>query len=52
VEDRALDDALEAAGRSRIGGAVGDERSELIVEILLDRRPELVAADAAGGHDL
>ena len=37
VEDGALDDALEAAGRGRIGGAVGDQRAELIVEILLHR---------------
>ena len=52
VQDRALDDALEAAGRSRIGRAVGDQRAELIVEILLHRRAKLVAADAAGGHHL
>ena len=52
VQDRALDDALEAAGRRRIGRAVGDQRAELIVEILLHRRAKLVAADAAGGHHL
>ena len=34
VEDRALDDALEAAGRGRIGAGVGDQRAELIVEIV------------------
>ena len=40
VQDRALDDALEAAGRRRVGRAVGDERAELIVEILLHRRAQ------------
>ena len=52
VEDGALDDALEAAGRGRVGGAVGDERAEFIVEILLDRGAQFVAVDAAGGHHL
>src|SRR5207253_4110784 len=52
VEDRALDDALEPTGRRRIGGAVGDKRPELIVEILLDAGAQLVTADAAGGHHL
>ena len=52
VEDGALDDALEARGRGRVGGAVGDERAELMVEILLDRGAQLVAVDAAGGHHL
>ena len=36
VEDGALDDALEAAGRGRVGAAVGDQGAELIVEIVLD----------------
>ena len=36
VEDGALDDALEAAGRGRVGAAVGDQGAELIVEIMLD----------------
>src|SRR6185437_15936736 len=52
VEDRALDHALEAAGRRRVGGAVGDKRAELIVQILLHRRAQFVAADPAGGHHL
>ena len=52
VEDGALDDALEAAGRGRVGAAVGDQGAELIVEIVLHAGAQLVAADAAGGHDL
>ena len=52
VEDRALDHALEPAGRSRVGRAVGDQRPELIVEILLHARAQVVAADSAGGHHL
>ena len=52
MQDRPLHDPLEAAGRCRVGGAVGDERAELIVEILLHRRAQLVTADAAGGHHL
>src|SRR5436190_2566724 len=52
MEDRALDDALESAGRSRVGGAVGDERAKLIIEILLHGCAKLVAVDAAGGHHL
>src|SRR6185369_12760234 len=43
VEDRALDDALETAGRSRVRRAVGHERSELIVEILLHAGAKLIA---------
>src|SRR5829696_2710951 len=52
VEDRALDDALEPARRSRIGAAIGDQGSELIVEVVLHARAQLVAANAAGRHDL
>src|SRR5437867_11554348 len=52
MEDRALDHALESAGRGRIGRAVGDQSPELIVEILLHARAQLVAADAACGHHL
>ena len=52
VQDRALDHALEAAGRGRVGRAVGDQGPELIVEILLHARAQLVAADSAGGHHL
>src|SRR6185437_3243060 len=36
VEDRALDHALEAAGRSGVRRAVGNQGAELVVEILLD----------------
>src|SRR4029077_8854884 len=52
VKDCALDHALEAAGWRWIRGAVGNKSTELVVEILLDRSAKLVAADAAGGHDL
>ena len=38
VEDGALDDALEPAGRGRVGAVVGDQRAKLIVEILFDAR--------------
>ena len=31
---------------------IGDERAKLVVEILLHRGAELVAADSAGGHHL
>src|SRR5438045_7491944 len=52
MENRALDDALEAAGRSRVRGAVGDEGAELIVEILLYGCAKLVAVDATRSHHL
>ena len=52
VQDRALDDALEPAGRGRIGAAVGDQSAKLVVEIVLDAGAQLVAVDAAGGHHL
>src|SRR5206468_9517925 len=34
------------------GRVVGDQGPELIVEILFDRRTQIVARDAAGGHHL
>ena len=52
VQDGALDDALESAGRRRIGRAVGDQGAKLVVEIMFDGRLQLVAVDAAGGHHL
>ena len=52
VEDRSLDHALEPACRSRVGAAVGDERSQLVVEIMLHGSAKLVAVDPAGGHHL
>src|SRR6185369_65676 len=52
VEDRTLDYALEAAGRSWVRRAVGNERPELIVEILLHAGAKLIAVDSAGGHHL
>src|SRR4030095_12503283 len=52
VEDGALDDSLEAAGRGWVGRAVGDPCAEFAVEILLDRGLEVVAVDAAAGHHL
>ena len=53
VQDRALDDALEAAGRSRVGGAVGDQSApSSLSRYCFTRCAKLVAADAAGGHHL
>ena len=52
MENGALDDALEPAGRGRIGPGVGDQRAEFIVEIMFDAGPKFVAADPAGGHHL
>ena len=51
VEDGALDDALEAAGRRRVGLAFDLERFELVVEIVADRVAQLAEIDAAGLHD-
>jgi len=52
VQDRALDDALEPAGRRGIGRLVDLERIKLGVEILRDGHLELVEIDAARCHHL
>jgi hypothetical protein len=52
VEDRALDDALEAAGRRRIGRVRHLERVELGVEVVRDGALELAQVDSARLHDL
>ena len=50
VEDGALDDALEAAGRRGIGLGLDLQRLELVVEIVADGVAQLAGIDAAGLH--
>jgi hypothetical protein len=52
VEDRALDDALEAAGRRGVGRRLDLQRFELGVEIMRDGILELAEIDAARAHHL
>ena len=52
VQDRALDDALEAAGGRGVGLLVDLQCAELGVEIVRDRGLELAEIDAARGHHL
>ena len=50
MEDGALDDALEAAGRRRIGVGLDLQRLELAVEIVAHLVLELAGIDAARLH--
>ena len=52
VEDRALDDALEAAGRRRIGRAIDLQRIEFGIEIMRDGALQLAEIDPARLHHL
>ena len=52
MQDRALDHALEAAGRRRIGLALDTQRFELGVEIMRHRFFQLAQIDTAGDHHL
>ncbi len=51
VHDGAMDDALEAGGRLRLGAILGDEGAELVVEIVGDARAQRLEIDRAGAHD-
>ncbi len=50
VEDGALDDALEAAGRRRIGIGADLQRLELVVEIVANGVAKLAGIDSARLH--
>ena len=52
MENRPLNDPLEAARRSRVSCTVRNKRSELIVEILLHGGSKLVATNSARSHHL
>ena len=51
VHHGAMDDALEAGGRLRLGALLGDEGGELVVEIVGDARAQRLEVDGAGAHD-
>ncbi len=51
MDDRALDDALEAGGRLGILVITGDEIVQLGVDVGEDRMLQLVEIDVAGAHD-
>ncbi len=51
VHHGAMDDALEAGGRLRLGRALHEQGGELVVEELGDAGPELVDVDRARLHD-
>ena len=50
VHDGAVDDALEAGGGLRLGGALDEQRGQLVVEIFGDAGAQLVDVDRAGLH--
>ena len=51
MDDRALDDALEAGGRLGILGSVGDEVVQFRFEIGDEATAQLLQIDIAGPHD-
>ena len=51
VDDRALDDALEAGGRLGILVVAGDQIVEFVVDIARGRSAQRVDIDVAGPHD-
>ena len=51
VHHGAMDDALEAGGRLRLGAILGDEGAEIVVEIVGDARAQRLEVYGAGAHD-
>ena len=51
VHHGAMDDALEAGRRLRFGALLGDERGEIVVEIVGDARAQRLEVDGTGAHD-
>ena len=51
VHHGAMDDALEAGRRLCLGGVLGDERAQIVVEIAGDARAQRLQVDRAGAHD-
>ncbi len=51
VHHGTMDDALEAGGRLRFGALLGDERGEIVVEIVGDARAQRLEVYGAGAHD-
>ncbi len=51
MHDGAMDHALEAGRRLRLGGVLGNERAQIVVEIGRDAGTQRVDIDRAGAHD-
>ena len=51
VHHGAMDDALEARRRLRLGALFGDESGEIVVEIVGDARTQRLKVDGTGAHD-
>ncbi len=51
MDDRALDDALEAGGRLGVLVITGDQVGEFVIDIFDERLAQRVEVDVAGAHD-